>query len=281
MSIGEYDAPRPVVVAAVRGALEEDLGVLGDVTSIAGVVEDSHARATLRSRGDGVLAGSACVDETYRQIDPDVVVTWHVADGEPVSANSVVAHLEGRSRSLLAGERVALNFLCHLSGVASTTRRYVRAARGQCRVLDTRKTVPGLRALQKAAVRAGGGYNHRDSLSDAVLFKDNHLALLGVTRAVDRARARWPGRMVEVECDSLELVREAVEAGADRIMLDNMDPETVRAAVALVNGAVPLEVSGGVTLETIGEYASTGVDFISIGALTHSPRVLDLGLDFE
>lgn len=281
MSIGEYDPPQPAVVAAVRHALAEDLGVLGDVTSIAGVVEDSHARAVLRSRTEGVLAGRACVDATYRQVDPEVVVTWHVVDGEPVSAGAVVAHLEGRSRSLLAGERVALNFLCHLSGVASTTRRYVRAARGQCRILDTRKTIPGLRALQKAAVRAGGGYNHRDSLSDAVLFKDNHLALLGVTRAVDRARARWPGRTVEVECDSLELVREAVEAGADRIMLDNMDAEAVRAAVALVGGAVPLEVSGGVTLENIGEFASTGVDFVSIGAITHSARALDLALDFE
>lgn len=281
MSLRDYDPPRPAVEVAVRGALAEDLGALGDITSIAGVVDDSHARAVLRSRSDGVLAGSACVDETFRQVDPEVEIIWHVVDGEPVSAGTDIAHIEGLTRSILAGERVALNFLGHLSGVATATRRYVRAARGQCRVLDTRKTLPGLRALQRAAVRAGGGYNHRDSLSDAVLFKDNHLALLGITRAVERARARWPGRMVEVECDSLAQVQDAIDAGADRIMLDNMTPDEVREAVALVGGAAPLEVSGGVTMETIGEYASTGVDFISVGAITHSVRVLDVGLDFE
>jgi nicotinate-nucleotide pyrophosphorylase (carboxylating) len=281
LSLSEYDPPRPIVEAIVRAALAEDLGLLGDITSIAGVVEDSHARAVLRSRGDGVLAGTACATETFHQLDPSVTITWHVVDGEPLAGGTDIGHVEGLTRSILAGERVALNFLCHLSGVATLTRRYVRSARGQCRILDTRKTLPGLRALQKAAVRAGGGFNHRDSLSDAVLFKDNHLALLGVTRAVERARARWPGRTVEVECDSLDQVDEALSVGVERIMLDNMTPEEVREAAAFVGGRIPIEVSGGVTLETVGSYAAAGVDFISVGALTHSARVLDIGLDFD
>jgi nicotinate-nucleotide pyrophosphorylase (carboxylating) len=281
MSVSEYEPPQPLVEAAVRLALAEDLGTLGDVTSIAGIVEDSHARAVFRSRADGVLAGCACATETYRQLDPDVVVSWRLADGEPLGEGAEIGVVEGLTRSILTGERVALNFLGHLSGVASLTRRYVRSARGQCRILDTRKTLPGLRALQKAAVRAGGGYNHRDSLSDAVLFKDNHLAVLGITRAVERARARWPGRMVEVECEALDQVVEALEAGVDRVMLDNMTPEQVREAVAAIGGAAMIEISGGITLETVSEYASTGADFVSVGALTHSAHVLDIGLDFE
>jgi nicotinate-nucleotide pyrophosphorylase (carboxylating) len=181
---------------------------------------------------------------------------------------------------VLTGERVALNFLCQLSGVATLTRRCVRAAHGHARILDTRKTVPGMRALQRAAVRAGGGRNHRDSLSDQVLLKDNHLAVLGIAQAVERARDRWPGRTVEVECDDIEQVVAALDAGADRIMLDNMTVEQVQDAVEKVAGAVPLEYSGRVSLETVGVYAATGVDFISIGALTHSAPVLDIGLDF-
>ncbi len=281
MSLSEYEPPQPVVEAAVRIALAEDLGMLGDVTSIAGVVEDSHARAVFRSRGEGVLAGTACATETFRCIDPDVAVTWRLSDGEPLSAGTEFGVVEGLTRSILAGERVALNFVGHLSGVASLTRRYVRSAHGRCRILDTRKTLPGLRALQKAAVRAGGGYNHRDSLSDAVLFKDNHLTVLGITRSVERARARWPGRMVEVECDALDQVLEAIAAGVDRVMLDNMTPEQVREAVAAVGGAAAIEVSGGITLDTVSEYAATGADFVSVGALTHSAGVLDIGLDFE
>jgi nicotinate-nucleotide pyrophosphorylase (carboxylating) len=267
------------VVAAVALALAEDLGIMGDITTMCTVDADSRLEAVFASRADGVLAGTACAAEAYAQVDPEVVVEWHRRDGDELTPGTEIGTVRGPAGSVLTGERVALNFLCHLSGVASLTNRYVRAARGQVRVLDTRKTIPGLRALQKAAVRAGGGSSHRDSLSDAVLFKDNHLAVLGITRAVERARSRWPGRMVEVECDTLEQVAEAVAAGADRVMLDNMTLDEVRRAVAFVDGRVALEVSGGVTLETMGEYALTGVDFVSVGALTHSVRVLDIGLD--
>lgn len=274
-----YDPPRGAVVAAVALALAEDLGIMGDITTMCTVDDDTQMRAVFRARHDGVLAGTACAAEAYSQVDPNVTIVWHHCDGDELAPGTDIGTVHGPARSVLTGERVALNFLCHLSGVASLTNRYVRAARGQVRVLDTRKTIPGLRALQKAAVRAGGGSSHRDSLSDAVLFKDNHLAVLGITRAVERARSRWPGRMVEVECDTLEQVAEAVAAGADRVMLDNMSLDEVRRAVALADGRVALEVSGGVNLETMGEYALTGVDFVSVGALTHSVRVLDIGLD--
>ena len=174
-----------------------------------------------------------------------------------------------------------LNFLCHCSGVASLTRRYVRAARGKVRILDTRKTLPGLRGVQRAAVRAGGGFNHRDSLATAVLIKDNHLAALGVERAIERARARWPARIIEIECETIEQVVDALAVGVDLLMLDNMAPEQVKEAVAVIGGAAKIEVSGGVSLETVGSYAETGADFISVGAITHSVRVLDIGLDIK
>jgi nicotinate-nucleotide pyrophosphorylase (carboxylating) len=190
-----------------------------------------------------------------------------------------LGEVSGSLRSILGGERVALNFLSHLSGVASLTRRYVRAARGKARILDTRKTLPGLRGVQRAAVRAGGGFNHRDSLATAVLIKDNHLAALGIEKAVERARARWPMRIIEVECDTLEQVGEACNAGADIVMLDNMTPDEVGKAVALVSGRAKTEVSGTITPDTVGSYAETGVDFISVGAITHSVRALDIGLD--
>lgn len=278
--VTDFDPPAPEVRRAVTRALEEDLGVMGDVTTMCVVVEDSFVTAQFVAREDGVLAGAACATETYRQLDADIEIEWHYVDGEPLHAGQQLGVVQGNTRSVLTGERVALNFLCHLSGVASLTRRYVRAARGQARVLDTRKTLPGLRSLQRAAVRAGGGFNHRDSLSDAVLLKDNHLAVLGIARAVERARARWPGRMVEVECDDLDQVVMAVEASVDRIMLDNMTVEQVKEAVAVVGGAAELEVSGNMNLETIASYAATGTDFISVGALTHSARALDIGLDF-
>jgi nicotinate-nucleotide pyrophosphorylase (carboxylating) len=169
--------------------------------------------------------------------------------------------------------------LCHCSGVATTTHRYVMAAHGKVRVLDTRKTLPGLRAVQRAAVRAGGGFNHRDSLSDAVLIKDNHLAASGLAKSVERARSCWPGRLVEVECDSLDQVIEARDAAVDRVLLDNMTSEQVREAVARLEGVVEVEVSGGVTLETVSAYAESGADFVSVGALTHSVPVFDIGLD--
>jgi nicotinate-nucleotide pyrophosphorylase (carboxylating) len=269
----------------VARALAEDFGVMGDITSLAAIPSDSFASARFVARDEGVLAGSACVTETFRQVDPTVVVHWLAADGDPIDAKQVLASVEGATRSLLGAERVALNLVGHLSGVATLTRRYVRATHGNARILDTRKTTPGLRALEKAAVRAGGGFNHRDSLSDAVLLKDNHLAVSGIVRSVERARARWPGRMVEVECDNLDQVAEAATARADRIMLDNMSPDEVGRAVAAILAAIgskiPVEVSGRVALETVGQYAAAGADFISVGALTHSAPVFDIGLDFE
>jgi nicotinate-nucleotide pyrophosphorylase (carboxylating) len=274
-----FDPPRESVRALVRAALAEDLGILGDVTSIACVGEDQTAVAAFVAREEGVLAGTAAAQEVFAHLDSDVCVSWSCRDGESVEAGAKLGEVSGSLRSILAGERVALNFLCHCSGVASLTRRYVRATRGKARILDTRKTVPGLRALQKAAVRAGGGFNHRDSLSDAVLLKDNHLAVSGIGRAVERARARWPGRTVIVECETLEQVTEARAAGADRVLLDNMAPERVARAVEMLEGALRVEVSGRISLETVGAYAEAGADFISVGAITHSARALDIGLD--
>ncbi len=274
-----FDPPRNVVRRLVDDALAEDLGLLGDITSIACIGEDQTAVAAILSREEGVLAGTALATETYRQLDAHVNVKWTVRDGESVEAGMELAQISGSLRAILAGERTALNFVSHCSGVASLTRRYVRAARGKARILDTRKTVPTMRAAQKAAVRAGGGFNHRDSLSDAVLIKDNHLAVLGLTRAVERARARWPGRTIEVECETPEQVAEARDAAVDRILLDNMTPDEVRNAVTIVDGKAKIEVSGGVTLDTVGAYAEAGADFISIGAITHSVRILDVTLD--
>jgi nicotinate-nucleotide pyrophosphorylase (carboxylating) len=274
-----FDPPLPVLREVVARALVEDLGALGDVTSIACVGDDQAAIAAFVARDEGVLAGTAAATEVYRQLDADVVVEWSVRDASAVEPGSELGRVTGPLRSILAGERVALNLLSHCSGVASLTRRYVRAARGKARIRDTRKTLPGLRALQKAAVRAGGGFNHRDSLSDAILVKDNHLAVLGLTRAVERARARWPGRVVEVECDSLEQVKEARDVGVDLVLLDNMTPEAVAEAVRLLGGAARVEVSGGVSLDTVGAYAEAGADFIAVGAVTHSARALDIGLD--
>jgi nicotinate-nucleotide pyrophosphorylase (carboxylating) len=274
-----FDPPRTVVRRLVEDALIEDLGLLGDITSIACIGEDQSAVAAFVSREEGVLAGTALAIETYRQLDANVNIKWAARDGESVEAGAELGQLTGSLRAILAGERTALNFMCHCSGVASLTRRYVRAAHGKARILDTRKTVPTLRAAQRAAVRAGGGFNHRDSLSDAVLIKDNHLAALGVTLAVERARARWPGRTIEVECESSEQVAEARDADVDRVLLDNMSPDEVRVAVKLMGGRSKIEVSGGVTLDTVGAYAEAGADFISIGAMTHSVRILDIGLD--
>jgi nicotinate-nucleotide pyrophosphorylase (carboxylating) len=279
--MSQFDAPESVVAEVVAAALAEDFGLLGDITSIACIREDQTATARFVAREEGVLAGTALVDETFRQVDGELDVTWHLNDGDPVEAGVELGEVSGSLRSILGGERVALNFLCHCSGVASLTRRYVRAARGQARILDTRKTLPGLRGVQRAAVRAGGGFNHRDSLATAVLIKDNHLAALGIEKAVERARSRWPVRTIEVECETLEQVGEACDAGVDVVMLDNMTPEDVEKAVALVDGRAKIEVSGTITPDTVGSYAKAGVDFISVGAITHSVRVLDIGLDIK
>ena len=279
---GGFAAPVLAVREAVGRALAEDLLPLGDLTA-ALVPEAARARAVVAARQPGVVAGTACVLETFAQLDPDVSVSWQAADGTDVRPEQVLGTVEGRLASILTGERTALNFLCHLSGVASLTRRYVEAAAtgGEAVIWDTRKTLPGLRALQKAAVRAGGGRNHRGNLSELVLVKDNHLAGLSITEAVRRARTQWPARTVEVECDRREQVEEALEAGASLVLLDNMTPDEVAACVALVEGRIPVEVSGGITLDTVAAYAAAGADLISTSAITQSAPALDIGFDID
>ena len=273
------------VTEAVTRALAEDLGDDGDLTA-ALVPERATAHFALRARQPGVLAGRACATETFRQLDPELPLIWHAEDGGVLEAGTTVMEVTGPLRPILTGERTALNFLGRLSGIATLTARYVAAAHARnpaVQVLDTRKTTPGLRALEKAAVKAGGGVNHRASLSEAVLVKDNHLAGVTIGEAVARARALWPGRLVQIECDDLAQVVESARAGADAVLLDNMDPAAVAVAVktarAEAAGPILTEVSGGITLESIGDYAAAGPDRISVGALTHSATVLDLGLD--
>jgi nicotinate-nucleotide pyrophosphorylase (carboxylating) len=278
------DPPPHLVREAVARALAEDLGALGDLTA-ALVPAGARARGAIVAREAGVLAGRACATETWAQLDPGVDLAWERCDGADLTPGATVAVISGSLRSVLTGERTALNFLCHLSGVATLTRRFATAGGSRTRVCDTRKTLPGLRALEKAAVRAGGGLNHRGSLSDMVLVKDNHLVALGVGDAVRRARAAWPGRGVEVECDRLEQVREAVEAGADLVMLDNLSAGDVAACVEVVRAGprpeTPVEVSGGVTLDVVAAYADAGADLISTSVITQSAPALDLGLDLE
>ena len=275
------EPPIHVVRDAVGRALAEDLTPIGDVTSALldpGLVGSGRFVA----REAGRLAGTACLVESFAQVDTRVEVQLLLADGARIDAGSAVAEVSGPLGSILTAERTALNFLCHLSGIATLTARYVEEARrgGRAQVWDTRKTTPGLRTLEKAAVRAGGGRNHRGNLSEWVLLKDNHVIGIGITEAIARARDMWPARTVHIECDRLDQVHDAVEASATAILLDNMTPAQVRDAVALVDGRCLLEVSGGVTLETIAEYSGCGVDLISVSRITQSAPALDIGLDF-
>lgn len=287
MAAGPYDVPRGLVADLVARALAEDLLPLGDV-SAALLPPEATATAEFVVRTDGVIAGTACATEAFAQVDPDVVVTWHVADGDVVTARQVLGTVTGPLAPVLTAERTALNFLGHLSGIATRTRAFVDAA-APLRVWDTRKTTPGLRSVEKAAVRAGGARNHRGNLSDWVMFKDNHLTALGIVDAVARARDTWPGRTVHVECERIEQVHEALQAGADALLLDNMTPDEVRACVIVAEQHAAsagtrralLEVSGGITIETVGSYAQTGADVVSSGSLTNSSPVLDIGLDIE
>jgi nicotinate-nucleotide pyrophosphorylase (carboxylating) len=274
------DPPLTAVRDVVARALAEDLGVLGDLTANL-VPPTATVAASLVARAPGVLAGRLAAAETFAAVDPAIVVRWSAADGDRVEAGGVLARVDGPLASVLTAERTALNLLGHLSGVATLTRRFVDAAGPTTRIRDTRKTTPGLRALEKAAVRAGGAVNHRGSLADGILLKDNHLAGISIEAAVAEAKRRWPSVPIEVECDTLDQVKVAVEAGADMVLLDNMAPAEVAAAVHLVDGRVPVEVSGRVTLETVATFASAGADLISVGALTHSAPVLDIGLDLE
>jgi nicotinate-nucleotide pyrophosphorylase (carboxylating) len=272
---------REAISDIVARALAEDIGD-GDVTTAATVPEDAVGRAVITQKAPGVVFGIDIAESVFRALDPALVCEPLTAEGEWRDGGPVLG-IEGSSRAILTAERTALNFLQRLSGIATLTARYVEAVAGTgARILDTRKTTPGMRALEKAAVAAGGGTIYRTGLYDAILIKENHAALAGgVGEAVSKARAHAPGLPVEVECETLEEVDEALSAGAPRILLDNMSIEQLGAAVRHVAGRAELEASGGVTLETIGEIASTGVQFISVGALTHSPPALDLSLLLE
>jgi len=267
----------------VKRTLAEDLGTRGDVTSAATIAEDARFTAEMNARHPIVVAGIEIAAAFFRTLDAQVQAELLVNDGDRAERGATLMRLSGNAREMLAAERSALNTLQHLSGVATMTRQYVDAIAGTGAVLlDTRKTIPGLRVLEKFAARMGGAQNHRMRLDDGVLIKDNHVAVCGgVAEAVRRAKAANTGLQVQVEVDRIDQIEPALAAGADRLLLDNMDPAKLREAVALVAKRVPLEASGGVTLETIRFLAETGVDFISVGRITQSAPAVDIGLDYS
>jgi nicotinate-nucleotide pyrophosphorylase (carboxylating) len=272
---------------AVQLALAEDVGS-GDVTTLATVSEEAAATALMRAREPLVLAGLALAEAAFRQFAPQVQLLPAARDGQSLMADKTLLRLAGPARALLSAERVALNFVQRLSGIATLTAQFVEAVQGtSAQILDTRKTTPGWRRLEKYAVTCGGGHNHRFGLYDRVLIKDNHLAALKnaspnpIAAALQRARAAFPKLKLEVEADTLEQVEQALAAGADLVLLDNMNPIQLRLAVQKCKGRAQTEASGGVTLASVRAIAETGVDFISVGALTHSARAVDIGLDFE
>lgn len=272
------------VAALVRVALDED-GADRDITTSATVLPGQRARASVVAREAGIVCGVPLACAVFRALDPDVSIRVDAEDGTAVGRGASVLFLSGHARALLSAERTALNFMQRLSGVASLARRYVEAvAYTGARIVDTRKTTPGWRALEKYAVRCGGGHNHRFGLADGVLIKDNHLNAVGgdIAEAVRRVRSHAPeGMPVQVECETLGQVREAIEAGADSILLDNMDVALLEECVAAARGRCVTEASGGITLQTVARVAAAGVDRISVGALTHSAPALNLALDFE
>lgn len=277
------EPPDLLVAPLVREALAEDFGRRGDITSQSLVSADRRWKAAFVARHDGVAAGLFVARKVYAQIDPTVSFLPSLRDGARIAKGDMLAIVEGPARSLLMGERVALNFLSHMSGIASLTRQYVDAVSiYKARICCTRKTLPGLRTLQKYAVCAGGGVNHRFGLDDAVMIKDNHIAVSGgnICAAIERVRHAM-GHMVkiEVEVDSLEQLRDICNLPIDAVLLDNMTPDQLRAAVELAARRFTLEASGGVTLDTVAAIAASGVDMISVGALTHSAQALDIGLD--
>lgn len=276
--------PKTIIEPAVRRALAEDLGEAGDITSNAVIPPGHTAQVVANARQPGTIAGLDCAEMACALVDPAITMTRHVQDGDAVTPGTRVATFQGPSRSLMVAERTALNFLGHLSGIATATAGLVRAIDGTgAAIACTRKTTPGLRALEKYAVRAGGGVNHRFSLADAVLIKDNHIAIAGgVTAALTNARANV-GHMVkiEIEVDTLEQLAEVLDIGADAVLLDNMNPTILRKAVAMIDGRAIAEASGGITPSSVRAVAEAGVDLISSGWITHSAPCLDIGLDFE
>ncbi|CUX41141.1 quinolinate phosphoribosyltransferase (nicotinate-nucleotide pyrophosphorylase) [Agrobacterium fabrum str. J-07] len=276
--------PRLIIEPLVRNALLEDLGLAGDITSTAVIPADHRSVVVMAAREPGVIAGLDAAELAFQLVDPAIRMNRHIADGAAVAAGDIIATIEGPSRGLLTGERTALNFLGHLSGIASVTAKIVAGIAGtKASVACTRKTTPGLRTLEKYAVRAGGGINHRFALYDAVLIKDNHIAVAGSVREAIRRARQGVGHLVkiEVEVDTLVQLHEAMEEGVDAVLLDNMTPEQLREAVEMVAGRAITEASGRINPQTAAAIAATGVDLISIGWITHSAPVLDIGLDFE
>lgn len=275
------------ILRVVRAALAEDIG-RGDVTTLATVPEKTQAVAKMVAREDLVLSGLSLAEAAFREVSPKMRFKKLAADGQKIKKGRTILEIKGSARGILTAERVALNFVQRLSGIATLTAQFVEAIKGtHAKILDTRKTTPGLRLLEKYAVACGGGQNHRIGLFDMILIKDNHLVALrngkpnAIEAAVRRARKKFPNLKVEVEADTAAQVCEAVEAGADIILLDNMSLDEMRSLVKWVAGRAKLEASGGVNLKTVRAIAKTGVDFISIGALTHSARAMDVALDFE
>ena len=279
-----HPLPNVIVEDAVRAALAEDLGEAGDITSQSTIPAGTRARVLMRAREAGCVAGLAPARTAFRLMDPALMISVQKQDGDRVQPGDVIAAVEGDARAIVTAERVALNFLGHLSGIATATANIVDAVKGtNARICCTRKTTPGLRAFEKFAVRAGGGVNHRFGLYDAILIKDNHIAMAGsIAKAIKGARAK-AGHMVriEIEVDTLEQLGEALEIGVEAVLLDNMTPETLAKAVSINAGRAALEASGRINLETAPAIAATGVDYISVGWITHSAPCLDIGLDYE
>jgi len=271
------------IESAVTHALAEDLGRAGDVTSISTIPENLQGRAVIVAREAGVMSGLPIVAAAFRRLSPEIEIAPHARDGAPVQRGATLMTISGNARAILGAERVALNFLGHLSGIATATAAFVaRVSHTQARIICTRKTTPGLRALEKYAVRCGGGYNHRFGLDDAILIKDNHIAVAGGIEAVLRRAKKAAGHLVkiEIEVDSLDQLEQVHDVGlADVVLIDNFDLDSMRKAVAMADGRVVVEASGGITLASVAAIAETGVDYLSSGALTHSVRNLDVGLD--
>jgi len=276
--------PSALIAQSVALALEEDLGLAGDITTNAIFNNQQTGKALIRARQAGVLAGQEFATESFLQINPSAEIIWHKHDSNPLQPDDKIATINTTVHAILTAERTALNFLGHLSGIASLTQKYVEAVKGtKAKIVDTRKTTPNLRFAEKYAVRAGGGENHRLRLDDAILIKDNHIAYAGgIKQAITKARAST-GHMVklEIEVDTIEQLKQCLPLKPDVIMLDNMKPDQLKEAVALIDGKITIESSGGINLTTVRAIAETGVDIISVGALTHSAPCLDLGLDID
>ncbi len=277
-------APSLLVVEAVINALKEDLGLAGDITTNGIFNDEQIGTATLRAREQGILAGSQFVEATFLELNPNSKLNWQKHDGDELAPKDIIATIKAPVKTLLTGERVALNFLGHLTGVASLTNQYVRKINHtKAKIVDTRKTTPGLRFAEKYAVRAGGGENHRFRLDDAILIKDNHIAFAGsINNAIEKIKEA-NGHMVkiEVEVDTIDQLKDCLSHKIDVVLLDNMAPALLKEAVELIDGKFTSEASGGVNLDTVKDIAETGVDIISVGALTHSATCLDLGLDID